>query len=75
MKDKQTLLWLYKNLKQQLLSMLALILSNAVFSGCGILFALACRSVIDSAHVQATYEKMDSLFFQDVSSGYDRELL
>lgn len=49
MKDKQTLLWLYKNSKTQLIPMLALILSNAAFSGCGILFALACRSVIDSA--------------------------
>lgn len=49
MKDKQTLLWLYKNLKKQQLPILALILSNAMFSGCGILFALACRSVIDSA--------------------------
>lgn len=49
MKDKQTLLWLYKNLKKQLLPMLVLILSNAIFSGCGILFALACRSVIDCA--------------------------
>jgi len=49
MKDKQTVLWLYKNSKNQLLPMLALILSNAVFSGCGILFALACRSFIDSA--------------------------
>lgn len=49
MKDKQTVLWLYKNSKTQLFPMLALILGNAVFSGCGILFALACRSFIDSA--------------------------
>ncbi|MHB8125268.1 MAG: ABC transporter ATP-binding protein [Desulfitobacteriaceae bacterium] len=49
MKDRQTLLWLYKNSKAQLFPMLALIFSNAAFSGCGILFALACRSVIDSA--------------------------
>ena len=60
MKDKQTFLWLYKNSKTQLLPMLALIFSNAVFSGCGILFALVCRSVIDSA---ATGEK-NALFVQ-----------
>jgi len=49
MKDKQTLLWLYHNSKTWLKSMLALTLGNALFAGCGILFALACRSFIDGA--------------------------
>lgn len=49
MKDKQTLIWLYKNSKPQLLPMLALILSNGLFAGCAILFALASRGVIDGA--------------------------
>lgn len=49
MKDKQTFRWLYENSRKQRFPILALILSNAVFSGCGIVFALACRSVIDSA--------------------------
>lgn len=49
MKDKQTSLWIYKNSKMQLFSLIALILANALFAGCGVLFALACREVIDAA--------------------------
>lgn len=49
MKDKQTLIWLYKNSKSQRLPILWVILSNALFAGCGILFALASRGVIDGA--------------------------
>ena len=51
MKDKQTLIWLYHNSKTELRPMLALTFGNALFAGCGILFALACRSVIDGAEV------------------------
>ena len=49
MKDKQTLNWLYQNSKEQTLSMLVLILGNALLAGSAILFALASRGVIDGA--------------------------
>jgi ATP-binding cassette subfamily B protein len=49
MKDKQTLLWLYKNSKSQLFPILLLVLGNALFAACAILFALASRDVIDAA--------------------------
>ncbi|AOY77993.1 ABC transporter ATP-binding protein [Clostridium formicaceticum] len=49
MKDKQTLAWLYENSKTQLFPLLILILGNALFAGCGVLFALASRGVIDGA--------------------------
>lgn len=49
MKDKKTIAWIYQNSKTQLSSLLALILANALFGGCGVLFALAAKGVIDSA--------------------------
>lgn len=49
MKDRQTLAWISQNSKPQRLSLLTLIISNALFAGCGVLFALAGRGVIDSA--------------------------
>lgn len=49
MKDRQTLAWLYQNSKTQLLPMLALIAGYGLFAGCGVLFALASRGVIDGA--------------------------
>jgi len=49
MKDRKTIAWIYQNSKTQLLSLLALILANALFAGCGVLFALAAKGVIDGA--------------------------
>lgn len=49
MKDRKTIVWLYQNLKAQLLPLLALILANTLSAACGILFALASRGVIDGA--------------------------
>ncbi|KJS02073.1 MAG: ABC transporter [Peptococcaceae bacterium BRH_c4a] len=49
MKDRQTLAWLYQNSKTQLLPMIALIVGYGLFAGCGVLFALASRGVIDGA--------------------------
>ncbi len=49
MRDRQTLAWLYRNSKTQLLPMLALIAGNGLFAGCGVLFALASRGIIDGA--------------------------
>lgn len=60
MKDKQTLLWLYKNLKSQRFPMLALVLSNGLFAGCAILFALASRGVIDGAVRSFMQELLES---------------
>jgi len=49
MKDKQTLAWLYRNSRTQRIPLLALILGNAFFAGCSVLFALSSRGVIDGA--------------------------
>lgn len=49
MKDRKTIAWIYQNSKTQLLALLALILANALFAGCGVLFALAAKGVIDGA--------------------------
>jgi ATP-binding cassette subfamily B protein len=49
MKDRKTIAWIYQNSKTQLLSLLALILANALFAGCGVLFALAAKGVVDGA--------------------------
>jgi ATP-binding cassette subfamily B protein len=49
MRDKETLAWIYVNSKAQLFPFLVLILTNILLAGCGILFALAARSVIDEA--------------------------
>ncbi|MDD4238165.1 MAG: ABC transporter ATP-binding protein [Desulfotomaculaceae bacterium] len=49
MTDRKTLAWIYQNSKAQLIPMLSLILGNALFAGCGVLFALASRGVIDGA--------------------------
>ncbi len=48
MKDRKTFSWIYKNSKTQLFPLLAFLLANILFAGCGILFALACRGVIDA---------------------------
>lgn len=49
MKDRKTIAWIYQNSKTQFFSLLALILANALFAGCGVLFALAAKGVIDGA--------------------------
>lgn len=49
MKDKAAAGWICRNSKTQLFPMLTLILGNALFAGCGVLFALASRGVIDGA--------------------------
>ena len=49
MKDRKTIAWIYHNSKTQRISLLVLILANALFAGCGILFALAAKGVIDGA--------------------------
>ncbi len=55
MKDKQTLLWLYRNSKTQLIPMMALLLGNVLFAVCGVLFALFSRNVVDGAVAKETH--------------------
>ncbi len=51
MGDVKPLKWLIKNSKKQRLKMLLLILSNAIFSVLGVLFAFCIKGVIDSVTV------------------------
>ncbi|MDP4152621.1 MAG: ABC transporter ATP-binding protein [Bacillota bacterium] len=48
MKDKQTFKWLYHNSRSHIPLMVLLMVGNSLFALCGVLFALACRGVIDS---------------------------
>ena len=47
--DRPALTWLYRNSRSQRLPLLVLLAGNSLFAGCGILFALVCRGVIDAA--------------------------
>jgi len=49
MRDKPIFLWLYRNSRSQISSMILLVLGNAAFAICGVGFALLSRSVIDGA--------------------------
>ncbi len=49
MRDRKALSWIYINSKKQRFPLLTLILANALLAGCAVLFALACRSVINAA--------------------------
>ena len=49
MKDKHTLIWLYKHFRAQRLPLLAVTSGHALLAVFTILFALVCREVIDRA--------------------------
>lgn len=48
-KDREVYQWLYKYAKPQLIPSILLILGNIFLSGCGVLFALSVKGVIDGA--------------------------
>ncbi len=49
MRDRQILLWLYRNIRPQIIRMALLVLGNATFAVCGVAFALVSRHVVDGA--------------------------
>ncbi len=49
MKDKNTLIWICRCSGNQFHIMVILILINALYAGCGVVFALACKSLVDTA--------------------------
>ncbi len=54
MKDKDTLKWIIKSVKNQFPAVFLLIISNAVLSFLGVVFAFKCSTVIDAAN---TFDK------------------
>ena len=62
-KDAKTLKWILKSVKNQIPSVFLLIISNALMSYLGVLFAFKCSSVIDSANLGNKGELIKSILF------------
>lgn len=49
MKDKDTLSWLLKRIKPQLLKMITLVIGNGLYAASSIIFSLMCKGIVDGA--------------------------
>lgn len=62
-KDRDTLKWILKSVKNQFPAVFLLIISNAVMSFLGVLFAFNCSKVIDTANTKNISGLIESLLF------------
>lgn len=62
-KDTKTLKWILNSVRNQIPSVFLLIISNALISYLGVLFAFKCSSVIDSANIGNKGELIKSILF------------
>lgn len=48
-KDKGTLIWLFKRVRPQLFKMITLIIGNGIYAASSIIFSLMCKGIVDGA--------------------------